>query len=146
MAGGGGDELKLLGMWASPFVLRVKLALSFKGLSYQYVEEDLKNKSDLLLSSNPVHKKVPVLIHNGKPVCESLVIVQYVDELFVGPPILPADPYERATARFWAIYAGDKVQTCVHPHARAFTSLFSTIVRLLNYMLARSCSRRGTAW
>ena len=76
MTGGGGDELKLLGMWASPFVLRGKLALSFKGLSYQYVEEDLKNKSDLLLSSNPVHKKVPVLIHNGKPVCDSKIIVQ----------------------------------------------------------------------
>ena len=76
MAGGGDGELKLLGMWASPFVLRVKLALSFKGLSYQYVEEDLKNKSDLLLSSNQVHKKVPVLIHNGKPVCDSKIIVQ----------------------------------------------------------------------
>ena len=110
MAGGGDGELKLLGMWASPFVLRVKLALSFKGLSYQYVEEDLKNKSDLLLSSNPVHKKVPVLIHNGKPICESLVILQYVDELFAGRSILPTDPYERATARFWAAYAGDKVQ------------------------------------
>uniref|UniRef100_A0A0E0BCX3 glutathione transferase n=1 Tax=Oryza glumipatula TaxID=40148 RepID=A0A0E0BCX3_9ORYZ len=79
---GGGDELKLLGMWASPFALRAKLALSFKGLSYDYVEEDFKNKSELLLSSNPVHKKVPVLIHNGKPICESQVIVQYIDELF----------------------------------------------------------------
>ena len=76
MAGGGDGELKLLGMWASPFVLRVKLALSFKGLSYEYVEVDLKNKSGLLLASNPVHKKVPVLIHNGKPVCDSKIIVQ----------------------------------------------------------------------
>ena len=145
---GGREELKLLGTWASPFVIRVKLALSFKGLSYENVEEEdlYHNKSELLLKSNPVHKKVPVLIHNGKPICESLVILQYVDELFAGRSILPTDPYECATARFWAAYAGDKVQTCVHPHARAFTSLFSTIVRLLNYMLARSCSRRGTAW
>uniref|UniRef100_A0A0D3HFV5 glutathione transferase n=1 Tax=Oryza barthii TaxID=65489 RepID=A0A0D3HFV5_9ORYZ len=108
---GGGEELKLLGMWASPFALRAKLALSFKGLSYDYVEEDFKNKSDVLLSSNPVHKKVPVLIHKGNPICESQVIVQYIDEVFpdAGVTLLPADPHDRAVARFWAAYIDEKL-------------------------------------
>jgi glutathione S-transferase len=106
MAGGGSDEVKLLGMWASPFVLRVKLALSLKGVGYEYVEEDLKSKSEQLLKSNPVLQKVPVLIHDGKPICESSVILQYIDEAFagVGPSLLPEEPHGRAVARFWAAY------------------------------------------
>nr|CAA09189.1 glutathione transferase [Alopecurus myosuroides] len=105
----GGDDLKLLGTWPSPYAIRVKLALAHKGLSYEYAEEDLANTSELLLSSNPVHKKIPALIHNGVAVCESNIIVEYIDEAFAGPSILPADPYERAIARFWAAYVDDKL-------------------------------------
>ncbi|XP_034602225.2 probable glutathione S-transferase GSTU6 [Setaria viridis] len=109
MAAAGKDDIKLLGSPVSPFAIRAHMALSLKGVSYEYIEQDPFNKSELLRRSNPVHMKVPVLIHNGSPVCESQVIVQYVDDALVGTTaaqgaILPADPYDRAIARFWAAY------------------------------------------
>ena len=110
---GGGDEMKLLSTWFSPFGSRVKLALHLKGLSYEYMEEEdvINNKSQLLLESNPVHKKVPVLFHKGKVLCESMIIVNYLEEAFpdAGPSLLPSDPYERAIAQFWAAFIETKV-------------------------------------
>ncbi|XAR56363.1 Glutathione transferase [Bertholletia excelsa] len=93
------------------FGMRVQIALAEKGVKYEYREEDLlTKKSDLLLKMNPVHKKIPVLIHNGKPVCESLIAVQYVEEVWKEKyPILPSDPYQRAQARFWADYVDKKI-------------------------------------
>ncbi|KAL0301306.1 UNVERIFIED_CONTAM: putative glutathione S-transferase parC [Sesamum radiatum] len=107
-----GEELILLDFWSSPFTARVRIALREKGLEFKSVDEDLLgSKSQLLLEMNPVHKQVPVLIHNGKPVCESTIILHYIDEVWrdKAAPLMPSDPYERANARFWADYIDRKI-------------------------------------
>ncbi|XP_057442313.1 glutathione S-transferase U17-like [Lotus japonicus] len=106
---GKSDDVKLLGAWQSPVTLRARIALNIKSVDYEFIAESFEPKSQLLLQSNPVHQKVPVFFHKDKPICESLVIVQYVDEVWSSAsPILPSDPYERAIARFWAAFIDDK--------------------------------------
>ncbi|KAL6200279.1 hypothetical protein ACLB2K_030061 [Fragaria x ananassa] len=102
-------EVTLLDCWVSPFCMRVKIALEEKGVAYESQAEDLfGGKSELLLTSNP-HGKVPVLLHNEKPVSESAIIVAYIDETWPSSSFLPPCAYGRAQARFWADYIDKKV-------------------------------------
>lgn len=104
------DCVVILGFWASPFTMRAKIALEEKGVGFEATEEDLcGNKSELLLKSNPIYKKVPVLIHGDKAVCESIVILNYIEEAWPSPSLLPTCPYQRSQARFWADYIDKKV-------------------------------------
>ncbi|RZC70194.1 hypothetical protein C5167_033313 [Papaver somniferum] len=103
-------EVVLLDFWVSPFAMRAKIALAEKGVKFEAREEDLfGGKSELLLTSNPVYKKVPVLIHNGKPVLESSIIVNYIDDAWPTPSLLPACPYEKSVEKFWADFIDKKV-------------------------------------
>ncbi|KAK9937629.1 hypothetical protein M0R45_014407 [Rubus argutus] len=124
------DRVVLLDFWPSPFGMRLRIALAEKGVKYEYKEEDLMNKSPLLLQSNPVHKKIPVLIHNGKSVSESVIALQYIDEVWndkapLLPLILTSNPKQSSgltssTRRymFWGRKHGRLKEKNRRPHRR----------------------------
>ncbi|KAM0836335.1 hypothetical protein ACQ4PT_062393 [Festuca glaucescens] len=121
-AGGGGDDVKVLGTWASPHTLRVRLALRLKGVSYHYVEQDPNKENttgELLLPGN---KQPVMMIHGGKPVCESSNILQYINDIFAGD-LLPADSYERAATRYWADFIDDTLVDAMYKAAWGKTEI-----------------------
>jgi len=84
-----------------PYAARARIVLAEKGLSYEAVEIDLDDRPAWIYDKNPLGR-VPVYEEEGGLVLpESRVIMEYLDERYPEPALLPADPAERALARLW---------------------------------------------
>jgi glutathione S-transferase len=82
-----------------PFCARVRIQLAEKGIGYDPIEIDLDDRPAWLYEKNPAGR-VPVLEEDGGLVLpESRVIMEYLEERFPDPPLLPPDPAERALVR-----------------------------------------------
>lgn len=82
-----------------PYCARVRIVLAEKGVDYEALEIDLEHRPSSLYARNPTGL-VPVLEEDGGLVLpESRVIMEYLDERFPDPPLMPADAAERALVR-----------------------------------------------
>lgn len=81
-----------------PYCARVRIVLAEKGIDYESVEIDLSNRPAELYGMNP-SGRVPVLAYDGFVLPESRVIMEYLEERFPAPPLLPAALRERASVR-----------------------------------------------
>jgi glutathione S-transferase len=98
--------------WASSASRRVRMFLAEKGLAYESRLVRIgafEHHAPEYLKLNP-SGVIPALVHDGRPIAESGVICEYLDEAFPDPPLRPADPYERAQMRLWVKFADD---TCL---------------------------------
>jgi len=82
-----------------PYCARVRIVLAEKDVEHEVVEIDLSDRPAWLYEKNPVGR-VPVLEEDGRPLPESAVIMEFLEERYPEPALLPADPADRAAVRF----------------------------------------------
>jgi len=88
-----------------PFCARVRIVLAEKGIPYEPVTVDLSDRPAWIYEKNPTGK-VPVLEEDTLVLPESSVINESLEERYPDPPLLPADPAQRALDR-WRIFRFD---------------------------------------
>jgi glutathione S-transferase len=101
-------RLKLVSFELCPYVDRSRIVLLEKGVAHDVEYIDLAAKPDWFLTISPMGR-VPVLLVDDRPVFESMIINELIDELHPRPPLLPSDPIARAEARGWIVFANDVV-------------------------------------
>jgi len=81
-----------------PYAARVRIVLAEKGIEVDVVEIDLSERPDWLYEKNPAGR-VPVIEEDDRPLAESVVIMEFLEERYPEPALLPPDPADRAFVR-----------------------------------------------
>ncbi|GHE41057.1 maleylacetoacetate isomerase [Vulcaniibacterium thermophilum] len=97
------DTLRLYSYWRSSAAYRVRIGLNLKGLAYELVPVHLlrdggEQRKPEYLRTNP-QGLVPVLMHGQRPLRQSLSILEYLDEVWPEPALMPASARERQRVR-----------------------------------------------
>ena len=97
-----------------PWSHRVRIVLGEKGLDIEVVDVTSGNLPEDLLDLNPYHS-LPTLVDRDLVLYDSRVIMEYLDERFPHPPLMPVDPLARAKTRL-ALY---RIERDWYPAAQA---------------------------
>ena len=82
-----------------PYVARVRIVLAEKGIEYETVEIDLSDRPAWYYEKNPTGRVPTIEEDDGPPLPESVVIMEFLEERYPEPALLPADPADRAAVR-----------------------------------------------
>ena len=94
--------MKLFSYWRSQATYRVRIALAIKGLDAELTTLDLLKGDQFAQHYRALNPEmvVPTLIDGDHPpLTQSLAILEFLDEKYPDPPLLPSEPYARARVR-----------------------------------------------
>ena len=95
----------------SPCAQKVRIVLAEKGLDWTRHHVELSQKENLreaYLKLNPLGV-VPTLVHEGRPIIESSVICEYLEDAYPAPSLRPKAAYEVANMRLWMKHVDNKL-------------------------------------
>ena len=97
-------DLVLHSAWRASAPYRVRIGLNLKGLDYAVAPVDLVSSQHHGETYRALNAQalVPTLDVDGRPLTQSLAILEWLDETVPEPRLLPADPFDRATVRAMA--------------------------------------------
>ena len=102
------QPLTIIGSFVSPYVRKVLACLNLKGLAYEIDPITPFFGNDEFERLSPL-RRIPVLIDGDFTVSDSSVICFYLEETYPGHPLLPADPRDRARARWFEEFADTRL-------------------------------------
>jgi glutathione S-transferase len=100
--------MRLHGASGSPFVRKVQVALALKGLPYEQIQQLPFTRDAEYRKINPLGK-IPTLQDGDLTICDSTVICEYLEEAYPQAPLYPANPADRARARWLEELGGSRV-------------------------------------
>lgn len=97
----------------SPFARKVRMVLRFKGLAFDSIDALAVTEHERLVEANP-RAEVPVLVDDDVTVTDSTDIVDYLEDRYPDPAVLPGAPALRAKARRWQRLADSVLDAIIH--------------------------------
>jgi maleylacetoacetate isomerase len=115
-------KLQVYGFWRSQATFRLRVALNLKGIAYTETPVDIDHAQQdaaWFRSLSPMGS-VPALMVDGKPLTQSLAILEYLEEAYPEPPLLPADLVGRARVRSLALIAAGDTHPLIVPRIKRY--------------------------
>jgi glutathione S-transferase len=100
--------MKIIGSFVSPYVRKVLACMNLKGLPYEVDPITPFFGNDEFERLSPL-RRIPVLIDGDFSVSDSTIICEYLDEIYPGHRLYPADPKDRARARWFEEFADTRL-------------------------------------